>query len=182
MVHGNVPNFATLVRLSWPFHRGSTVYGFYLPKERISTTNTYISSVLKNETKCRYLYIFPEINSAWEVLRVTQKCYILHISCCFQASCSTSDVQWPPSRVSQECPILPQIQVINNISLSVNKKKSAFSCPSFPNSTTFSKSCRVPGAFFKLETFSTLFHHLSFLEWSHCPNFPKLLVPRTPVF
>ena len=26
MVHGNGPNFATLVRHSWPFHRGSTVY------------------------------------------------------------------------------------------------------------------------------------------------------------
>ena len=25
MVHGNWPNFATLVRLSWPFQRGSTV-------------------------------------------------------------------------------------------------------------------------------------------------------------
>ena len=26
MVHGNGPNFATLVRLSWPFQRGSTVF------------------------------------------------------------------------------------------------------------------------------------------------------------
>ena len=35
MVHGNGPNFATLVRLSWPFQRGSTVV---VPPQNRSTS------------------------------------------------------------------------------------------------------------------------------------------------
>ena len=38
-------------------------------KERASTTCTYNMSVLKKDRKCKYIFIFHKINSAWQRLR-----------------------------------------------------------------------------------------------------------------
>ena len=75
MVHGNGPNFATLMRLSWPFQRGSTVPLFLMdmitypsPNPDVSLANLLVKGTLGVDIIMKITVIQPSLFTQSQLL------------------------------------------------------------------------------------------------------------------